>query len=155
MNCICRVTTIRTTRDFFRVAIPLLSLAALAGCGGAANSDRPHTVPVEGTITHQGQPLADASVTFLPANKEGRSAVARTDSAGRYSLRTFEPGDGAIPGDYGVQIVKYEEPDAEPEDGVTPPLKSLIPEKYTTVATSGLKATVTDDGTNNFDFDLE
>ena len=39
----------------------------------------------------EGQPLADATVTFLLADNSG-SLVGRTDSAGRYSLTTFEAG---------------------------------------------------------------
>ena len=136
------------------IAIPILALATMLGCGRSTDTDRPRTVPVLGTVTHNGQPLAGASVTFLRTDGQP-SAVGRTDSNGRYSLTTFEPGDGAIPGEYGVQVVKYEEPDSPPEDGETPPLKSLIPEKYTTVANSGLTATVGEGGGNTFDFDLQ
>lgn len=136
----------------FGIAAPLILM--IGGCGGASDRDGPKTVPVQGTITLEGQPLADASVTFLLADNSG-STVGRTDSAGRYSLTTFEQGDGAIPGEYGVQVVKYEEPPDEVADGETPPLKSLIPEKYASVARSGLKATVADGADNTFDFDLE
>lgn len=150
MNQLHRCASIST---FLGVAAPLI-LVAVGGCGGVADSNRPKTVPVQGTITLKGQPLADASVTFMLASNSG-SAVGRTDAAGRYSLTTFEQGDGAIPGEYGVQVVKYEEPPREVKDGETPPLKSLIPDKYTAVASSGLKATVADGADNTFDFDLQ
>ncbi len=151
MNWICRCAAVST---LICIAGSLL-LAPLAGCSGDSTAaDRPKTVPVQGTVTHKGQPLADASVAFVRSDNT-RGAVGRTDSGGRYSLMTFEPGDGAPPGEYGVQIVKYEESGVEPEDGETPPLKSLIPEKYAAVGSSGLKATVTEEGDNTFDFDLQ
>jgi hypothetical protein len=150
MNQLHRCASIST---FLGVAAPLIFIA-VGGCGGAPAPDRPKTVPVQGTITLKGQPLADASVTFMLPDNSG-SAVGRTDAAGHYSLTTFEQGDGAIPGEYGVQVVKYEEPPQEVKDGETPPLKSLIPDKYTAVASSGLKATVADGADNTFDFDLQ
>jgi len=129
----------------------LSGVIALAGCSGGGNADRPPTVPVQGVITFKGQPVEGASVTFQRTDRT-RSAVGRTDARGQYTLTTFEPGDGAMTGDYEIKIVKYQQPEEEPEDGVTPPLKSLIPEKY---AKGVLKATVQDGGENTFNFDLE
>ena len=41
----------------------LISVYALVGCSG---SDGPQVAPVEGTVTWQGKPLADAGVAFTP-----------------------------------------------------------------------------------------
>lgn len=126
-------------------------LMTILGCGKRGNADRPPTVPVQGVVTYKGQPVEGASVSFQRTDRT-KSAVGRTDAHGKYFLTTFEPGDGAMTGEYDVKIVKYEQPKEEPEDGVTPPLKSLIPEKY---AKGVLKATVQDGGDNTFDFDLQ
>jgi hypothetical protein len=98
MNQLHRCASIST---FLGVAAPLIFIA-VGGCGGAPAPDRPKTVPVQGTITLKGQPLADASVTFMLPDNSG-SAVGRTDAAGHYSLTTFEQGDGAIPGEWRIR----------------------------------------------------
>lgn len=136
-------------REVFVGAMVLLFF--LAGCGGPPRASNA-TVPVSGTVTQNGQAVEGASVTFERVDGT-RGAVGRTDSSGRYSLTTFQAGDGAEPGEYRVTVVKYEVP--EHEEGETPPLVSLIPEQYASVETSGLTATVQEQGENIFDFELE
>lgn len=129
-------------------------LLATLGCGGSS-SEYPQTFPVTGAVTHAGQPVEGAVVTFHPS-ASSQSAVGRTDVAGMYSLTTFTPGDGARPGDYQVTIVKYE--DINPEElerPESPPLTHLLPEKYAKVNSSALSATVSEGGPNEFDFQLE
>ncbi|MEZ6122155.1 MAG: hypothetical protein R3C49_03135 [Planctomycetaceae bacterium] len=53
-----------------------------------------------------GGPLAGASVTFSP--KEGQPvATARTNAEGKYSLTTYDAGDGAAAGSYVVLVTKH------------------------------------------------
>jgi hypothetical protein len=130
-------------------------LMAAAGCGSGRG-----TVPVEGIVTLDGQPLENAAVSFVPA--KGRPATAQTDAAGKFKLMTFAPGDGAAPGPYKVGVSKMEAPAAPSgnvastsPDGKTmlsgpssmrggppPQPKSLVPSKYLNPNTSELTVEV-------------
>lgn len=70
----------------------------ILGCG----TDGPEIATVEGTVTMDGQPLANASVIFSPEN--GRPAAARTDESGHFELKFSGGREGAIPGKHTVQI---------------------------------------------------
>ncbi|MCA9133866.1 MAG: hypothetical protein KDA45_11955 [Planctomycetales bacterium] len=76
-----------------------LLLFLLAGCG-----EESLTVPVEGILRLDGQPLKDVSVMFVP-DGSGRDATGSTDDEGRFVLSTFDPRDGAMPGTYKVVIM--------------------------------------------------
>ncbi len=141
----------------------------LSGCGGSGGSNL-DTVGVSGTVTLDGGPVDGATVTFVP-QAGGTAATGQTDASGRYTLTSLGT-DGAVPGEYLVQIVKYnyaagagssggggeempadyQNPAAAEDDSG----KNQLPEKYENAAQSGLKATVTDDASKNvFDFKLE
>ncbi len=149
---------------------PLMILAGLvvaAGCTGPA-TDRPPTEKVGGTVTLGGNPVEGAIVTFVFATADGASAVGTTDANGKYTLTTWEAGDGALAGDYTVKIVKFESAaadesgvvgDEEPPDLPTNPYDTgeqtnLLPQKYSNPGTSGLTAKVVA-GSNTIDFHLE
>src|SRR5262245_13773770 len=66
---------------------------------------RPAVVKAKGTITHDGQPLADAVINFLPTSGS-HAAFARSDAQGRFQLTTFDSNDGAVPGDYKVAVTR-------------------------------------------------
>jgi hypothetical protein len=76
----------------------LTVLLCIPGC-----NEGPATVPVQGVIRLDGQPLKSASVQFVPEDS-GRDATATTDQNGRFVLSTFEPRDGALPGAYKVVV---------------------------------------------------
>jgi hypothetical protein len=156
------------------VFVGLAIAAALAsGCGGGQGAKGPKTYVVKGTVTLDGKPVSDASLTFVPsAGGKGAAAVAKTDGSGQYTARTGTQ-EGAVPGDYLVGISKYEyaeaakassAPSAAPGEmpadykgGGTggSPAKNALPAKYEQPATSGLKATVTEDASKNvIDFKL-
>ena len=142
----------------------LAGILILAGCGGS-DPDRPETVSATGTITFHGEPVEGATVTFVVESGEGRGATATTDDSGQFELTTFEPGDGAIPGNYKVKISKtvpegalsQEEADAYAEKGQAPPpirAKEHLPTTYKDANLSGLTAEVKEDGENDFPFNL-
>ncbi len=166
------------SRSYWRCAVGLVAMACLAGCGGAGG-DRPETVPVTGTVTLDGTPVAGATVAFSPSAGGGRSAHGITDANGRFKLTTFEAGDGAMPGSYKVGVSKTAGPaQAAPgtteetpesidaaykaaaergalEPGAKPPEPTdLLPSKYKDPAGSGLTAEVTKGGKNDFTFPL-
>lgn len=80
-----------------------LSLLLLPGCGPSM----PKTVTASGTLTMDGEPLDGASITLL--HESGVTASAKTDSNGRFSLRTVvgsDMVDGAMPGLHQVGVAK-------------------------------------------------
>lgn len=150
-----------------RIAVFAAALL-LAGCGG---SGRPDVVPAGGTVTYEGEPLANASVTFTPAS--GPPAVGTTDAQGKFTLRSGTQ-DGAVPGTHKVSVFAVDaqftppdnlpDPETDPEGYHTaveeamnenpPSSKLLIPQRYTRPVTSGLSFDITEGGENQFDVKL-
>jgi hypothetical protein len=154
-----------------RIPTYALSLALLvcSGCGDAVKPGR--GVPVSGTVSLGGQPLADAEILFTNDTFVG---VARTDTEGRYRLV-----QGALPGKNRVSISKYEggaapamanpQPTADGMDAgqaaaaamgwgseqkkVAGP-KQLVPADYSNPTTTKLTYDVPTAGADDVDFNL-
>lgn len=77
-------------------SFPILTL--LAGCSGSG------TVKVDGVVTLDGKPLANATVTFHSADGKGRTAIGTTDAQGAFTLTSYSADDGIVPGDYKVVV---------------------------------------------------
>ena len=122
--------------------VAVLWLATLAGCGGNADLGT-----VAGVVTLDGQPLANATVEFVPADggEERSSYDGTTDASGRYELYFSASQKGATPGAYTVRIWP---PDSDDEPAPAPKL----PPQYST--RSELTATV-EVGSNSIDFPLD
>ena len=126
-------------------AMVALALPLATGCGGGG----PDLSSVEGTVTLDGQPLANATVNFEPV--EGGTARSsydgQTDASGHYVLHATASQKGAELGDYTVHITL---PKLASDD---PNAKTSIklPPKYNTQ--TELRATVKD-GKNKFDWPL-
>jgi hypothetical protein len=93
-----------------RFWIAALLSAAVAGCG---KSDVV-TKQVQGTITFEGQaPPTNGKITFAPIEAAPsfprRSASGEFDASGTFTLTTFKPGDGIIPGRYQTNILCWRE----------------------------------------------
>jgi hypothetical protein len=133
-----------------RIAAAGLALAAFtSGCSG----NQFPTAVVRGTVSIAGKPLRTGTVMFVP-NGNVPSASGEIDSAGRYTLTTYSPGDGAVIGPHRVMIVAVEPVGRGlPEDPYNG-LKQLTPPKYGNEKTSGLTAEVKA-GTNEINFDLD
>jgi hypothetical protein len=82
-----------------RILPAIIGVVAITVAAGCNAKSKP--VKVSGTVTLDGKPIADVLVTFN-STTGGRPASARTDSAGKYELTTFNTGDGALPGEYKV-----------------------------------------------------
>lgn len=147
----------------------LVVLVTLVGCSKAPTRDGPELVKVTGTITLDGEPVEGAHIRFSPETG-GPAAFAVSDHRGRYELRTFDPGDGAIPGKYGISATKEVteagmEFDSQAameayvkEHGERPPkgeTVSVLPEKYSAKDTSELTAEITVAKDNRFDLELK
>lgn len=133
-----------TTRvaNFASLAIWLgLGLIIVPGCG----SPGPVMVPVKGTVTYKSVPLTSGVVRFNPVDpkqKDVRAAEGKIGADGAFSLSTFQPGDGALPGDYNVTVTSLPaDPNALAKDRAKD-LQSVVPEKFADPKTSGLKASV-------------
>lgn len=150
-------------RLMVRVGVCFALLACLVGCPGE-DADRPDTVPVTGTVTYNGNAVANASVTFSPASAGGDPAIGVTDSTGGFELKTQWGAAGAVPGSYVVTVTEggagsgeeelLEEeamPGDDPGDAAAP---GVLPTKYQSADTSDLKADVKAEGENNFPFEL-
>jgi hypothetical protein len=137
-------------------------LVGSAGCGGRPSDQwtraRPATFPATGLVRFEGKPVEGATVIFF-AESRNIAATATTGPDGRFSLRTFDPGDGAILGRHAVTIDKSTEVLEIPKDPEAPPpppkITRHLPERYADRERSGLSAEMTESGPNEFAFDLE
>lgn len=137
------------------------------GCNGSSNLSG--LASGEGVITLNGEALEDASITFSPLNagSTARSAGAVSEKDGKFKIMTLNPGDGIYPGEYAVSIRKFillgpepteEQIRASSDLGIELPdreMKSLIPDKYESIETSGIKITIPAGGDKKIEIALE
>jgi len=165
----------RKATSFIWLTLLVIGIGFSLGC--PQGSDQPTVYPVTGTVTQGGTAVAGATVTFVPTG-DGPSASGITDDSGKYALSTYAGGEGAVPGQFGVKIVKIETPEvgsgggagadqesagyeaaqqaAQPVDEMASDAepKNPLPQKYADTASSGLSHTV-EQGDNTFDFSLD
>ncbi len=154
----------------------LMGTFALAGCGGGGDAGKEPIYPVSGTVTMFGAPLADATVAFAPQEKQP-TAIGKTDAQGKFTLTSYEYGDGAASGNFKVVINKSApapasrgsapsggdheaaESAGRSHDAANGPGGSsgaqLIPPQYASSTETPFNAVVKSDGENNFTFDIE
>ena len=132
-----------------RAWMVLLVVGALSatGCSGS------NLVEVTGKVTYKGKPVTSGTISFVAADKP--SAYGDLNPDGTYALHTNDPGDGATPGAYQVFVVAMQD-----QAGLLPEQRSplpapTIPIKYTSLATTDLKADVVSGKKNVIDFNLE
>lgn len=125
----------------------------LTGCGGS------DLAKVTGKVSYNGQPVAGATVTFMPAS--GALATGTTDADGQFTLSTVE-------GEHKVFITKVTGGAANAEnltpddmkkmqtgDSAASTPKSEIPVKYNSPDMSELTRTVGSSASENqFEFEL-
>ncbi|HEX4607748.1 MAG TPA: metallophosphoesterase [Urbifossiella sp.] len=111
------------------------------------------TFPAAGKVTLDGRPLVGATVTLHKLNKDTEKYVntsdGLTDKTGAFRLSTYGAFDGAPVGEFVVTVVKT---GRGYHDGETPE-KSVIPARYASPATSGLRVELKE-GPNEFNLDL-
>ncbi len=82
------------------IAVGLLIAACLfAGCGRKNDLG---VVPTSGTVTHNGQPVADLFLNFEPAS--GRPSWALTDANGQFNAVYTSHLPGVLPGECRVWV---------------------------------------------------
>ncbi len=130
-------------------------LAALAGCSGG-----PKIVPVSGTVTLDGKPLANALVAFNPAAPAGKIEAAGpgsmgvTDEQGRYALKIIGTDGKTVGAVVGEHRVRISTSDITSDSGgdVAARRKEQVPAMYN--ANTTLTFTVPPGGTDAANFDL-
>jgi len=131
------------TRSRLLVCFSLALAVSVTGC-----SRGPELGTVTGTVTLDGEPLANAEVVFQPPG--GSPSVATTDSAGRYELEYTKDKPGAVLGTHTVRITAQTTKVDESGNEVQVPQR--VPERYN--YRSQLLREVKR-GENKFDFDLK
>ena len=120
-----------------RFTISAMILVAIAACALTwfIWTVRSKTALVSGQVAFNGQPVSNGQIVFLPQSPAGQKAMSQI-IGGKYSLTSFVPADGAMPGSYNVVIVS-----------------PSVPRKFGSQSTSGLTASV-QTGANFIDLDL-
>jgi hypothetical protein len=105
--------------------VALIGIAPLAGCGDG----RPERVPVSGQVLIDGKPLPDGYIrVHPPAN---RAATAKIGADGRFTLSTYEAGDGCVLGQHPVTVTGTKFINQQT-------VRWFAPKKYASGLTSGL-----------------
>ncbi|EAQ77980.1 hypothetical protein DSM3645_16070 [Blastopirellula marina DSM 3645] len=120
------------------MALPII---AATGCFGGG-SGGPELAKVTGVVTVNGKPVESIQVLFEPQS-EARASRGKTDSDGKFEVYYNLNQPGAVLGEHHVQF----ELKGEGSD------QKLIPAKYAFGA-KGIIAEVTQEGPNEFQFDL-
>ena len=119
----------------FALAAPWM----LAGCGEAPEAKVP-VIPVQGTLTVEGEKVEGARITLHPQGHpipEGRVAAGQTKADGTFEVSIYDEPKGIPAGEYVGTVVWY-----KPVDGSTGP--NVIPKSYTSPDTSPIKVSVKD-----------
>lgn len=125
-------------RSLFGVSLICLSVI---GCGEAP-PQRVQVFPVEGQLTRDGQPLANAFVVLHPRGGDAGKippAQAQTDEQGKFRLTTYEKNDGAAAGDFDVTVQLYQ---LVEEGGSLVTGPNVLPAKFGSPTTTDIRVTV-------------
>lgn len=125
----------------------LILLTSVCGCGQTL----PGLIPVSGTVTLDGRPLASGTVTFYSGNTAGGTGQI-TDGVCHINQSTSVR--GVASGHYQVAVQCWEIPPhaVQPDGTIGGPGRSFIPDRYTSAQTSGLSVEV---GSQSTEFELE
>src|SRR5262245_31792909 len=97
-------------------------------CAVSCNREKvPRLGSVTGTVTMDGQPVANATVIFDGANAGEPAAFGRTDSSGKYELYYSRGHKGTTIGEHVVHISTYDETGDDDKRQVQ---KETIPTQY-------------------------
>lgn len=138
----------------------LCVLMLTTGCG----SDTPQLVPVSGSVTLDGQPLAGATVIFHPQVAAGGDTSTQviesraiTADDGTFKLINIHDGSkGAMTGHHKVTVTKLVMKDGTviPPDTdlaiLGPNVKEVVPQLYTDTTKTTLTAEIADGGSEIF-----
>lgn len=137
-----------------RLFILLVVIVFVSGCSKGVETNF-----VEGTVSLDGAPLAEATVTIVPTSNAGEVASGFSDDNGKFTLtsQSGQGGGGALEGEYLVTVSKVEvttipSKTENPDDEKTES-KELLPAIYQDMEKSPLRATI-QKGKNSIDLKL-
>ncbi len=139
-----------------QIAVRLLGLVVLLAFGGCDGADY-SIVPVCGTVTLNGRPLAGARISFEPQRRRkqidaGPGSYGTTDAEGHFELVSLDGRAGAVVGVHHVSIrTRNVKAGASGEEVVIH--EEMLPARYHD--TSALTFAVPPEGTSHADFALE
>lgn len=84
-------------------AVVSVGLVLSCGCGEKPVGGPEGLIPVSGVVTLDGNPVADATITFTP-KREGGTSTGYTDENGKYELYFGPSAAGAVEGEHVVSI---------------------------------------------------
>ena len=140
--------------------LALVACAGFVGCGGA-DDDLPRAA-VSGTVTFEGQPLAQGRIQFEPSSPDAKVTAGAEITDGRFAIPRDQ---GPTPGDYRVMVtsavVRKSGADVAPGDEpakrggpmLPAPAVELIPKEYN--AQTKLTAKVEANKSNVYEFALK
>ncbi|HVX13797.1 MAG TPA: hypothetical protein VHC22_21625 [Pirellulales bacterium] len=140
-----------------RLALAMFACMATCGCGRAtAGPPKLQTMPIKGTITLDGQPLAGADVTFIVGALPDTFA-GRTKDDGTYELQGLSGREANLNGACKVTVSRLAKRDGSPLGPDETPADAgaveQLPPKYSRYDATTLTATVAPTG-GTFDFAL-
>ena len=124
-----------------------LCLLTIVGCGGGDQRKS-----LQGTVSFNGQPLSHGRITFRPIQDTGGPTAGAKIVDGQF---TITPDQGTFSGMFRVEITAWRKTGRttrDPDEGQVPQSVQYIPQQYN--AQSELRAEVTIDGPNKFNFQL-
>lgn len=155
-------------KGLWRSSLSLGLMAFIAGCGSSDSWTKslPDTIEASGYVTLNTVPVEGASVVFAPVDGK-YAATGVTNSSGYFELKAFPSKSGAVPGSYKVgvmQTVQFDDSgkafdpgeDSEHHDAATASVgwKNALPERYKSPETSGLTASIPEEGTSEIKIEL-
>jgi hypothetical protein len=139
--------------------------AFFAGCG---SGDRVEVYPTSGLVLFGGEPMmGGGAISFVPLdNQPGKAAGGTIDKEGKFTMSTYDPGDGSMAGKFRVVVVQstVEEIETVGDTDIegaedtsaefTVPEAKRIPYTYADTANSPLMVEVKSDGINELTLEL-
>ena len=141
-----------------RILVSAISLAAVVTVSACGGSDRVPVNTVSGKVLLRGKPAAGATVRFIAVNPTKAASAIRpigiVRENGSFSVATYDFGDGAPTGKYGV-IITWPTPDALTEPGEIPKDYIRLEKEYGDAKNPKFHAVV-ESGSNQLDaFELK
>ncbi|MCH9655603.1 MAG: DUF4198 domain-containing protein [Planctomycetes bacterium] len=131
----------------------------LLGCSGPNEPKQREVFPVKGVVTYKGKPMPDASVVLHPVNKKDDGLPTylprgHVDEDGKFSVSTYQKGDGAPAGTYKVSF-SWQGPLKGVSEEEEDKLREKIPRKYRNPNTSGFIVTILETENSAMEFVLK
>jgi hypothetical protein len=135
-----------TARFVYLSAVIAILAVVISGCGGPRGA-------VSGTVTVDGTPIENGTITFDPEDGKGKGKTAAEIVGGKYEL----PADrGPLPGKYKVEFTSQKKTGNKLPTGDGDQMRDetaqVLPAKFNTQSTYNVEIKK---GTNKNDFDLK